>query len=196
MRITVTDVVTTVIYLEVSSLPSGTNKTLEYTVSHGGGSGSFGLISSASAHQFSISGLEAGTNYSINCTLYYTDSQGKEQSQTASISQSTRPSYFWWSNAVIKNGEFNITARDWNNLVDHVNALRTFKGLISLNMASLYASSNDIFTATKYNTLATVINDLFRVTGNLKTDYEQGDIITAACIEDLETMVNTVTYDN
>lgn len=145
-------------------------------------------------------GLEPGTTYSISATIHYssTPTSGVDSSVTVSGSFTTdsepepdpRPSFFGWSNAKVSGGEFNLTASEWNYLMDNINDVRVWCGQSQYGYTS--ASAGAVFTAAMFNQAVAAINGITKYSGSLST-VSAGEKIYASQLNGLRDAINSVT---
>jgi hypothetical protein len=119
---------------------------------------------------------------------------------TLNIIYSNRPATFQWADGKTTKTSgktFDITAREWCDLLDNINAVRVYKGYSKIQTGATtayftYPDSGDEFTAVHYN------QALNGITGILGSGYNDnavssGDKITAAKINLLVEWLNGIT---
>lgn len=104
-----------------------------------------------------------------------------------------RPSDFAWTYAKTKGGAFNLTAYEWKDLMYCINQFRAYKGMADYTFSP---TRNDIqsggtFTATIYNQARDAIQTISGC-GYTSSAVSTGDIVTAACLNNLVTDLNTI----
>lgn len=153
-------------------------------------------------------GLSPETTYEIELRVrYYVDGKRKTEwfyetfSTESESSSSSRPDKFKWKDGKEKqSGEpFDITAEEWGNLLDNINAVREYKGYSAISSTSnadaiaffYYPSKGDNFLASMYNQCIYAFEDM----GLLNySSYRvlKGDPITADVINFLVETINSV----
>ena len=117
-------------------------------------------------------------------------------------SSSKRPDEFTWKDGTKKKQSkkpFDITAKEWGNLLDNINAVREYKGYSAISSTSnadaiarfYYPSKGDNFLASMYNQCIYAFEDMELL------DYSsyrvlKGDPITADAINFLVKTINSV----
>ena len=153
----------------------------------------------SSSSQYFVN-LTPGTTYSISATIHYssTPTSGVDSSVTVSGSFTTesepepdpRPSFFGWSNAKVSGGNFNLTASEWNYLMENINDVRVWCGQSRYDYTS--ASAGAVFTAAMFNQAVAAINGITKYTGSLAT-ASAGEKIYASQLNGLRDAINSVT---
>ena len=153
-------------------------------------------------------GLSPETTYEIELRVrYYVDGKRKTEwfyetfLTESESSSSSRPDKFKWKDGKEKqSGEpFDITAEEWGNLLDNINAVREYKGYSAISSTSnadaiarfYYPSKGDNFLASMYNQCIYAFEDMELL------DYSsyrvlKGDPITADAINFLVETINSV----
>lgn len=151
-------------------------------------------------------GLSPETTYEIELRVRYYVNGGRNTewfyetfSTESESSSSNRPNKFEWDSPKIKGQPFNITAEEWGNLLDNINAVREYKGYSAISSTSnadaiarfYYPSKGDNFLASMYNQCIYAFEDMELLDYN---SYRvlKGDPITADAINFLVETINSV----
>lgn len=176
---------------------------IEWTIDgNSSGSDTLSAGASSSSSQYFV-GLEPGTTYSITATIHYssTPTSGVDSTITVSGSFTTeaepepepepdpRPAYFSWNTAKTSGEKFNLTASEWNSLMDNINDVRTWCGHSQYGYTS--ASSGATFTALIYNQAVNAINGISKYSGSLSS-VSSGDKIYASQLNALSAAINSI----
>ena len=89
--------------------------------------------------------------------------------------ENNRPSQFSWSTAKNKGSTFSLTATEWVNLQNNINAVRVYKGLNAITVDNVASGSN--IAASKYNALGNAIKAITGYGSYIPT-VSAGDNIT------------------
>lgn len=149
--------------------------------------------------------VSSGTTYYLYVRHYYGDDNGDI---TIVIEPpSTRPDEFTWKDGTKEKQPrkpFDITAEEWGNLLDNINAVREYKGYSKIKSTSVpdqgitefyYPKPNDPFYATNYNQcLYAFYKDIELLTMSEYAEYavQPEDPITADAINFLVETINSV----
>lgn len=154
-----------------------------------------------------FSGLTPETKYKISLRVRYEIDNSYKYHYAEDIyittesesSSSNRPDYFEWDSPKVKGQPFNITAEEWGNLLDNINAVREYKGYSAISSTSnadaiarfYYPSKGDNFLASMYNQCIYAFEDMELL------DYSsyrvlKGDPITADAINFLVETINSI----
>lgn len=140
--------------------------------------------------------VSAGTTYYL--FVKHANSITATGSTTVYVDPTNKPTKFSWTTAKVQGNEFKLTAAEWNALLDKINEMRTYQATKtgkSISTWSFYTvTSGTTFYAKYYNDVLESMDNV-RITlglGSIANDYEvsSGDPITAACLNQLVTMVN------
>lgn len=108
-----------------------------------------------------------------------------------------RPSLFTWTNEKVSGGAFNITAEEWGLLLDHINAVRIYRGFYEMQNGDsvgyfLYPVSGDNFLALHYNQALMGIAGMYGDSSGYYNDnfVKPGYDITANRINFLRDLLN------
>lgn len=143
-----------------------------------------------------FTGLEAGTTYNVTATIYYYTTDGTNMSTTLSSSFTTeansgRPSNFSWDTAKTSGNSFNVTASEWNRLIDKVKAFHIYVN--GDYNESLYpmtkVSKGDTFLASYFNQVRFAIGSLAS-TG--MSNKSKGDTIYASDLNKIVSCLNSI----
>ena len=142
---------------------------------------------------FTFTNLIADTTYYVFAEIYYTidgdhDSKALETVYTRTL-EVVRPEKFYWNTLKHSGYEFNLTADEWNSLLNNINAVRNYKGLS--NYGFTYAHSTGTFTAAMYNEVVSAIQDIAGYGSYLHT-VSKGDTIYASLLNNLVSELNAV----
>ena len=140
--------------------------------------------------------LQPDSKYTVKYELFYSSngSSGLDSSVKGSkvIYTDAPPpeiEYFAWDTAKTSEASFNVTASEWNKLIDKVTEIYTYLGWA--NYQDTYpitkVSSGDIFYAERFNEVRDAIGNLHSTGISTKT---AGDIITASDLNQLVTSLN------
>lgn len=157
-----------------------------------------------------FNGLAPETTYEIELRVrYYVDGGRNTEwfyeifSTESESSSSNRPNKFEWDKPKVKGQPFNITAEEWSNLLDNINAVRVYKGYSEVGTTTTpnsgivkfyYPKPNDPFYATNYNQCLYAFNTMKIITDTQYAEYavKKGDFITADAINFLRDTINSV----
>ena len=148
--------------------------------------------------------LSPGKTYTVGAAIWYTNNgeyQSKYLSDDITTNAPDRPAKFSWTYDKTKGEPFNLTAQEWCDLLDNINAVRVYKGYSEFTKGSYtetyyynyftYPSSGDIFRYQHYN------QALNAITGILGDGYSENEVqsgwpVTADCMNLLVEMINAV----
>lgn len=148
--------------------------------------------------------LSPGKTYTVGAAIWYTTNgeyQSKYLSDDITTNAPERPAKFSWTYDKTKGEPFNLTAQEWCDLLDNINAVRVYKGHSEFTKGSYtetyyynyftYPSSGDIFRYQHYN------QALNAITGILGDGYRENEVqsgwpVTADCLNLLVEMINSV----
>lgn len=158
-----------------------------------------------------FSGLTPDTKYKISLRIRYEVDGSYEYHYAKDIyittksesSSSDRPDKFEWDKPKVKGQPFNITAEEWGNLLDNINAVREYKGYSKIETTTIpnigitkfyYPEPNDPFYATNYKQCLYAFNDMGIITDTQYAEHavEPGQPITADAINFLRDTINSV----
>jgi hypothetical protein len=136
-----------------------------------------------------ITGQSAGTTYTLYGFaqavngLYYT------VGSSASITTlSNRPAYFYWDNTKTSGNDFNISATEWNRLIQNIKDIYTYKGISSYT-PTLYnvTSGNNVTAVNDFNKIKNAIGYFYNsanpASGIGIADKSAGDTIYASYLD-------------
>lgn len=138
--------------------------------------------------------LQVGVSYTI--WVYAFDADGNSFGASASaIFSRPRPTEFYWDYTKTSDGMYNLTATEWNRLLDTVNEFRAYKGLATRNFNRTITSGalNTYVepTADSFNAVRNAISDC-SPSISVPTSVSSGDIIVAQKLHDLRNSVNSI----
>lgn len=161
-----------------------------------------------------FSGLTPDTKYIISLRIRYEVNGSYKYHYAEDIpittksesSSSNRPNEFKWKDGTKEKQPkkpFDITAEEWGNLLDNINAVREYKGYSKIKITTIpnygitefyYPKPNDPFYATNYNQCLYAFNDMGIITD---TQYAEHAVkpeypITANAINFLIETINSV----
>lgn len=161
-----------------------------------------------------FSGLTPDTKYRISLRVRYEVDNSYKYYWAEDIyittesesSSSTRPDEFVWKNGTKEKESgkpFDITAEEWRNLLDNINAVREYKGYSKIETTTIpddgntkfyYPKPNDPFYATSYNQCLYAFYDMGIITYTQYTKYlvQPKYPITADAINLLTNIINSV----
>lgn len=151
-------------------------------------------------------GLTPGETYVIGATIWVVNNGEEtwggdaEEKITTENPESERPDEFQWTYAKVKGKPFKLTAQEWCDLLDNINAVLEYKGKSKATTGTglaqfTYPSSTDTFTALMYNQCLYQFIQLGLIT---ETEYGEsysvspGDPVTADCLNLLVEMINSI----
>lgn len=108
------------------------------------------------------------------------------------VPEKTRPNAFKWTNSKEKGKEFNLTAKEWNDLCQNVNDLLAYCDQWDYSFTKAVKGEN--FTAKMFNEILEAIKPISKKTPEYLESYEvkAGDIIEAQDLNDLVALVNEI----
>ena len=149
-------------------------------------------IYAGSTFSRTVTGLASSTQYLVN--VGYNDNGGASWQWIGSRSFTTagnpRPSSWQWTSTVSVGSPFMISAQEWRNFCDRINAFRAFKGLGAYSFSNV--SSGQAVSATIVNQARTAINAV-STHGTLPPQIVSGDTITAYVFNQLRIALNAIT---
>lgn len=143
-----------------------------------------------------FSGLEAGTEYEVVATIYYYTANGTNLSSTITGSFTTeegasRPSNFSWDTAKTSGGGFNVTASEWNRLINKVKNFHIY--VLGEYDEDAYpmtkVTKGETFKASYFNEVRFAIGSL--ASTGLSNKYK-GDTIFASDLNKLVSALNSI----
>lgn len=136
--------------------------------------------------------VTAGTTYYVWARYYYGSTSCNTTVYVVPPSYTSKPSSFSWTTTKVQGNEFKLTAAEWNALQAKVNEVREYHGLSTYSLTNVVRGNT--FYATDYNNVLMAIAGAYSelgTTGIYNNNYvSSGDIITAACLNKLVTLVN------
>ena len=162
-------------------------------------------VGSSTSDVVTFTGLTSGTQYlvCIEDLQYYLNgswiSAGGDWSARFSTggsggSSGGEPGTFSWTYPKVAGEPFNITADEWNGLYDHINTVRTYKGLSAFDF--LYVQPEDNFRAIHWNdAMDACKNAMDRINDSVFEDSKvnPGDPVSASELNWLALAVNYYT---
>lgn len=165
----------------------------------------------STSDNITFTGLTPGKKYTIGAAVWVVNNGSEsyggytETSITTEDPSSNRPSEFSWTYEKKKGKPFNLTAEEWRDLLDNINAVRKYRGLSTFTKDTTgyalsysnyydyftYPESGDDFLHKHYN------QALNGITGMLGYGYsnnkkKSGDTVTADCLNLLVEMLNSI----
>lgn len=144
-----------------------------------------------------FTGLTTGQSYSFYAksrfTINNTTIWSANQSDTITAKPSSpRPSNFYWDTSKVTGQQFNVTASEWNRLIQNVKDVHIYKlgGYNSSSYPMSNVSSGQQFYAQRFNEVRFAIGSL-NSTG-ISTKYK-GDTIYASELNILKDKLNAIT---
>lgn len=101
----------------------------------------------------------------------------------------SRPPIWNWSSTISSNGQFNISATEWNNFLQNIRDVYAYKGLGMSDYPLTNATYNGLFYASMFNEAKYAIGSL-NSTGI--ADKERGDILYASDFQTLRSHLNAI----
>ncbi len=135
-----------------------------------------------------LTGLDSGTEYTVNiqCGGAYGPYIGAKNFTTVA----GRPSNFAWTYAKVADGNFNLTATEWNAFTTRINEFLNYKGLSDSSFTT--ATSGAVFTAAMYNQARTAMRRI-QGCGTSIPLAETGEIIEAYHLNKIVADLNAIT---
>lgn len=135
--------------------------------------------------------LERGCNYKVR--VFIVNSSGKVSETSSwinvSVPEKIRPNNFFWTYTKKANGNFNLTATEWNSFTSRINEFRDYYGLSAYSFTKAY--KNNTFTAAMYNQARTAIRAIDGYGTYIPYVYK-GDEITAYMMNILVSELNSI----
>ena len=142
-----------------------------------------------------FSNLEPNTRYTVTAEILYLTPVDTEDvstfSETFKTDPAPRPSNFSWDTEKVQGESFNVTASEWNRLIDKVKEFHEYVHgeYNSTGYPMEYVESGDIFYAERFNEVRYAIGSLYS-TGI--QDKVSGDPITAADLNKIVDSLNSI----
>ena len=135
--------------------------------------------------------LERGCNYKVRVFIVNSSGNVSYTSNWISVSvpEKIRPDNFSWTYAKTQNGNFNLTATEWNNFTSRINEFREYCGLTAYTFTKAY-SGND-FKAAMYNQARSAIRAISGY-GSYIPLVSSGDDITAYLMNIIVSELNAI----
>lgn len=184
-------------YVDVDSgmKPSGAIQV--YIGTAGGGTASLKLIAVLNAGTYTYTFTKDAdgnlvknqTTYPIRVRAYDAENNTSYFDANVTVIR-TRPANMAWTYAKVKGGDFNLTANEWNYLLNRINEFREYRGYSHIT-TFIPAVSGETFTAIMFNQAVNIINTL---TPPIVAPQprEAGDDITADAINRLRDSLNSI----
>lgn len=136
-------------------------------------------------------GVPAHSLINIQLTVNYDTEDGSNQTDRINNIY-TRPNDFEWDASKTSNGNFNVTANEWNKLQQNIEQLyeAQTKGEDYTGLGRV--SKGDDFTADAYNK---IVYALQAAGSSYSTTVSQGQTVTATLINNLRTYANRIELD-
>ena len=151
----------------------------------------------SSTSYVTFSGLDADTKYEVVYELFYSSTESGEVDASAVGSEiiwtdekEIDIAHFSWTTAKTSGGSFNVTAAEWNRLINKVIEVYDARGgydTVDTRYPMTKVSSGDVFTAERFNEVRYAIGSLYS-TGI--SEKNAGDIIYASDLNQLATSIN------
>lgn len=129
-----------------------------------------------------------GKTYTVRIILYDSSNLSTEATRSKAHTKS-RPANFAWTTAKTSGTVINVTAAEWNTLIDKVNEFQEYKGVTRTVMTKV--SSGDIFYFSNFNEVRNAINTLTPPTAPPATVASLGTIY-AADLNKLRDSINSI----
>lgn len=147
-------------------------------------------------------GLSSNTYYTITGRIFYTLVAGGSYSSVdvsgGTTTSAGRPAFFYWTYPKTSGQIVNLYAFEWNDFMNNINLVRTYKGLFTVSYTTAY--SGNTITAAMYNQAYSAVSGMyFNMTTqgqayiNAISAVNPGDILTANHLNYLQLALNTVT---
>lgn len=135
--------------------------------------------------------VSPGVDYYLFVRHYDIEDSGKITYKIV-VSEKTRPSTFQWTNSKEPGKEFNLTAKEWNDLCQNVNSLLAYCDRWDYPFTK--AVKEEPFMAKMFNEILEAIKPISSRTEEMLDSYkvEPGDIIKAQALNDLVALVNEI----
>ncbi|WP_432352651.1 hypothetical protein [Sporosarcina sp. A2] len=165
-----------------------------------GGSGQYGQGYLSSSTRSWSKGTDGAGNafvvgqiYTIWIYVYNNSGQSFSASRSFVFTKS-KPIPFNWTNAKTSGGMYNLTAIEWNGLLDKVNEFRGYKGLSQLtfnrSVGSGAISGYIVLAASSFNAAANAVNGMSPSTGSPTASTD--NIVTASSLNALRNALNSI----
>lgn len=145
---------------------------------------------SQSDNSHEVSGLEPVTDYHFRVRGYQGNTYGSWSTVVIGRTLSNAPTAFGWTYPKITDGEYNLTANEWNALAAKINQWRTYKNLSSYPFTT--AAFNAVFFATIFNEARTAISSMNPLV-SLPAARSSGNDVTASALNGLRDSLNSIT---
>lgn len=138
---------------------------------------------------YEFTGLEEGTSYDFGVIAYDVNSNSTYPIRIYNTSTKARPSKFSWTYPKTSGGNFNLTAREWNNFASNINDVRAFKGQNLYGFTQ--ATTGTPLYAYMYNQAVTALSQM-SYTIEPPPKKSTGDLIYASYLNTLVSSLNSV----
>lgn len=144
-----------------------------------------------SSYKFTVTGLDSGTTYDWELEVIKVSDGGPVYTNSGTITteEEDRPTLFEWTYGKNKDGNFNLTASEWNRLTEKINEMREFLGISNYSFTK--AVKGESFTATMYNEARKAIQGMGYDAGYYIPTVSKGDTITAYTMNILVSELNS-----
>jgi hypothetical protein len=137
--------------------------------------------------------LNSGTLYALRFVAQ--DRQGNETTIDRNVTTTTpavRPSNFAWSTSKVSGGNFNLTATEWQALLDKIQQFRAWKGMSAYSWTyNNFFSSGFSFTANMFNEVRTAIASMSPPTSP-PSSVSSGQDVLASYLNGLRDSLNSI----
>lgn len=149
-----------------------------------------------------LSGLSAGTTYTIKAEVYkgtdITPFATFTKSVTTESSTSARPSKFSWTKSIVEQGKDAIIyATEWNELTENINEVRAYRKAKGYTVST--PTEYSFTTAVKGNDLtADMFNEVLEAISGISgygtwfREFSKGEDCTAQLLNSVVTELNTI----
>lgn len=135
--------------------------------------------------------VSPGVDYYLFVRHYDIEDSGKITYRIV-VPEKTRPNTFQWTNPKEKGKDFNLTAKEWNDLCQNVNDLLAYCDQWDYPFTK--AVKEESFTAEMFNEILEAIKPISKKTPEYleSREVKAGDIIKAQDLKDLVALVNEI----
>lgn len=147
------------------------------------------LSAHASSTSCSFSGLTPNTDYTVSAHIHYSSTPTSGVDMTKVISgrhmtkpgsppppdpEPERPGYFYWDTAKTSGAKFNLTASEWNRLINNINSVRSYLGYSNASFSKAVAGNE--FTAKMFNQARSAIISISGFSGYISQASSGGKV--------------------
>lgn len=150
-----------------------------------------------------FTGLSSDTLYTITGRIFYTLVAGGAYSyvdvSNSDTTLSGRPPFFYWTYTKTSGGDFNLKAYEWNDFMDNINLVRTYKGYGQIWYTT--ASLGYPFTSNMYDQAHSSVNEMYNymsaqgksyINSITSTGWNTGQTITANHLNYIVSALNSI----